>query len=156
MATKKYKFAAEIQAGQGGGAYVIFPYDTEKEFGTKGRVPVKVTLDGAPDTTSLMKWGTPQHFVGVAKAIREKIGKGAGDTIEVVLWKDEAERVVEIPEEFRKRMEKEKLLPFFEKLSFTHRKEYCRWISEAKKEETRQARLVKAIAMLKTGIKTPG
>ncbi|HLQ78079.1 MAG TPA: YdeI/OmpD-associated family protein [Terriglobia bacterium] len=156
MATKKYKFTAEIHAGQGGGAFVIFPYDTEKEFGTKGRVPVKVTLDGVPDTTSLMKWGTPQHFVGVAKAIREKIGKSAGDTIEVILWKDEAERVVEIPEEFRKRMEKEKLLPFFEKLSFTHRKEYCRWISEAKKEETRQARLVKAIAMLKTGIKTPG
>lgn len=156
MATKQYKFSATIQAGSGGGAYVTFPYDTEKEFGTKGRVPVKVILDGVTDTTSLMKWGTPRHFVGVSKAIREKIGKGAGDTIEVVLWKDEAERIVEVPAEFKKRMEKEKLLPFFESLSFTHRKEYCRWISEAKKEETRQARLVKAIEMLKNKIKTPG
>jgi uncharacterized protein YdeI (YjbR/CyaY-like superfamily) len=53
-------------------------------------------------------------------------------------------------------MKTEKLLPFFEKLSYTHRKEYCRWLTEAKKEETRQARLVKAIEMLRKGIKTPG
>ena len=53
-------------------------------------------------------------------------------------------------------MEQEKLLPFFESLSFTHRKEYCRWITEAKKEETRQNRLTKAIEMLRNGVKTPG
>jgi hypothetical protein len=35
---KKYKFKAKIQAGDGGGAYVLFPYDTGKEFGTKGKV----------------------------------------------------------------------------------------------------------------------
>jgi uncharacterized protein YdeI (YjbR/CyaY-like superfamily) len=95
-------------------------------------------------------------MLGVSKAIREQLGKSPGNTIDVVLWKDEVERVVEVPEEFRKRMEKEKLLPFFEKLSYTHRKEYCRWLTEAKKEETRQARLVKAIDMLRKGIKTPG
>ena len=44
--TKKYSFRAEIRAGRGGGAYVEFPYDTEKKFGTKGRVPVMVTIDG--------------------------------------------------------------------------------------------------------------
>jgi uncharacterized protein YdeI (YjbR/CyaY-like superfamily) len=33
---------------------------------------------------------------------------------------------------------------------------YVLWISEAKKEETRSARLTKAIEMLKKGIKTPG
>ena len=69
----KYKFKAKIQAGDGGGAYVIFPYDVEKEFGTKGRVPVKATFDGVPDTVSLMKYGTPEHFVGLHKWIREKI-----------------------------------------------------------------------------------
>ena len=156
MATKKYKFTAEIHSGGGGGAYVLFPYDIEKEFATKGRVPVRATLDGVPETTSLMKYGSPQHMMGVAKAIRESIGKGPGDTIEVVLWKDEVERVVDVPVEFQKRMQKEKLLPFFERLSYTHRKEYCRWLTEAKKEETRQARLVKAIEMLRKGIKTPG
>jgi uncharacterized protein YdeI (YjbR/CyaY-like superfamily) len=41
-------------------------------------------------------------------------------------------------------------------LSYTHRKEYSRWISEAKKEETRQRRLEKAVEMLKKGVKTSG
>jgi hypothetical protein len=36
---KKYKFKAKIEAGDGGGAYVLFPYDTVKEFATKGRCP---------------------------------------------------------------------------------------------------------------------
>ena len=53
-------------------------------------------------------------------------------------------------------LEKERLLPFFEGLSFTHRKEYCRWITEAKKEETRLRRLEKAVEMLRKGVKTPG
>ena len=41
---KKYKFKAKIEAGDAGGAYVLFPYDTEKEFATKGKVPVKATF----------------------------------------------------------------------------------------------------------------
>ncbi len=53
-------------------------------------------------------------------------------------------------------MKKEGLLPFFESLSYTHRKEYCRWVSEAKKEETRAKRLEKAVVMLRDKVKTPG
>jgi uncharacterized protein DUF1905 len=45
---RKYKFKAKIEAGDGGGAYVLFPYDTEKEFATKGKVPVKATFNGVP------------------------------------------------------------------------------------------------------------
>jgi hypothetical protein len=153
---KKYKFKAQIQAVTGGGAGVLFPYDVEQEFGTRGSVPVKATFNGVPYTGSLMNCGTVGHTLGVLKGIREQIGKGPGDTIDVVVWKDEAARTVEIPAEFEKLMKKEELLADFEKLSYTHRKEYCRWITEAKKEETRLRRLEKAIAMLKKGVKTPG
>jgi Bacteriocin-protection, YdeI or OmpD-Associated/Domain of unknown function (DUF1905) len=153
---KKYKFKAKIEAGDGGGAHVLFPYDTEKEFATKGKVPVKATFDGVPYAGSLIKYGHPQHMLGLLKSIREQISKGPGDTIEVVVWKDEAPRVVEIPAAFQTAMKKAGLLDTFEKLSYTHRKEYCRWITEAKKEETRSARLVKSIDMLRKGIKTPG
>jgi len=153
---KKYKFKAEIQAGSGGGAYVIFPYDVEKEFGTKGHVPIKATFNGVPYTGSLAKYGSPQHMLGVAKAIREQIGKIPGDTIEVEVRKDEEIRTVDVPADFQKLLKKGGLLLFFEKLSFTHRKEYCRWITEAKKEETRLRRLEKAIEMLGKGVKTPG
>jgi uncharacterized protein YdeI (YjbR/CyaY-like superfamily) len=40
--------------------------------------------------------------------------------------------------------------------SYTHRKEYRRWITDAKKEETRLKRLRKAFEMLKKGISTCG
>jgi bifunctional DNA-binding transcriptional regulator/antitoxin component of YhaV-PrlF toxin-antitoxin module len=153
---KKYKFKAKIEAGDGGGAYVLFPFDTEKEFGTKGRVPVKATFDSVDYAGSLIKYGNPQHVLGVPKAIRERIGKQPGDMIEVVVWQDDEERTVEVPVQFEKSLRREGLLPFFEKLSYTHRKEYCRWIADAKKEETRRKRLEKAIEMLTSGVKTPG
>ena len=41
---KTYKFKAKIEASDGGEAYVLFPYDTEAEFATRGKVPVKATL----------------------------------------------------------------------------------------------------------------
>src|SRR5579864_1300035 len=153
---KTYTFTARIEAGPGGGAFVFFPYDSAAEFGTRGAVPVKATFDGVGYAGSLMACGGPQHMLGVLKGIRAQIGKGVGDTIEVVVWREEGDRTLDVPEAFAKLMKKEGLLPFFEQLSFTHRKEYCRWISEARKEETRQKRLEKAIGMLRQNVKTPG
>jgi hypothetical protein len=153
---KKYKFKATIIAGIDGGAGVLFPYDLEKEFGTKGSVPVQATLDKAAYRGSLMNCGMSHHTLGVLKGVRERIGKGPGDAIDVVVWKDESERTVTIPPAFKALMKKEGLLAGFEKLSYTHRKEYVRWIEEAKKEETRKNRAVKAVAMLRKGVKTPG
>ena len=63
---------------------------------------------------------------------------------------------VAIPAAFKALLKKEGLLAGFEKLGYTHRKKYVRWIEEAKKEETRQNHMVKAVAMLKKGVKTPG
>lgn len=155
---KKYKFKAVIESAKvgSGGAGVEFPYDIETEFGTRGNVPVQATLDGEPYRGSLMNCGMARHTLGVLKSVRTKIGKGPGDTVEVVVWKDDEVRTVEIPRAFKALLKKEGLLVGFEKLSYTHRKEYCRWIEEAKKEETRQNRMTKAIAMLGKGVKTPG
>ena len=153
---KTYKFTARIEEGGQGGAFLYFPYDVEQEFGTKGRVAVKATIDGVAYTGSLFKYAAPQHVLGVKKEIREEIGKGPGDRVEVVLRKDDDVREVEVPAEFKRLMKKEGLLSFFESLSYTHRKEYCRWIIEAKKEETRARRLEKAVAMLHAKVKTPG
>jgi uncharacterized protein YdeI (YjbR/CyaY-like superfamily) len=44
----------------------------------------------------------------------------------------------------------------FDSLSYTDRKEYARWIAEAKRDETRSRRLAKALEMLRTGVRTPG
>lgn len=156
MAGKKYRFKGKIKPAGMGGTFVLFPHDTEKEFGTKGKVPVKATFDGFPYTGSLTKYGYPQHTLHVPKAIRDQAGKGPGDTLDVVLWKDEAERTLEVPLALAELMKKEGLLPFFESLSYTHRKEYCRWISDAKKQETRTKRLAKAVEMMRAKVKTPG
>ena len=152
---KKYKFKATIQEGDGGGAFVFFPFDVEKEFRTKGKVPVKVTFDNIPDAGSLFRYGYPQHLLGMPKAIRDQLGKKPGTTVEVVLWKDEEPRTIVVPPELLTRLEEEKLVDVFENLSYTHRKEYCRWINEARKAETRESRVTKAIAMLRKGVKTP-
>jgi len=152
---KTYKFKARIEGASGGGACVYFPYDVEKEFGTKGRVPVKVTFDGVPYAGSMIKYGAPQHMLGVLKSIREQIGKGPGDMVDVTIEKDEAERTVEVPAEFEKLLKKEKVWAAFDKLSYTHKKEYTRWITGAKREETRAARLAKSVEMLRSGVKTP-
>ena len=152
---KKYKFKATIESA-GSGACILFPFDVEKEFGTRGQIPVTATFDGVAYTGSMVKYGRPEHMIPILKAIREEIGKGPGDTIDVVIERDESVRTVEIPAEFAALMKREKLLAAFEKLSYTHRKEYCRWITEAKKEETRKSRLTRAIEMLRTGVQTPG
>jgi hypothetical protein len=153
---KQYTFTAKIEPGPGGGAFIVFPYDVEKEFGAKGSVPVKATFDGVPYAGSLMRCGAQQHMLGILKSIRQQTGKQLGDRIEVALWKDEQERTVEVPAPLAVLMKKHGVREFFDSLSYTNRKEYCRWITEAKKEETRAARLEKAIAMLRKGVNTPG
>ena len=153
---KKYRFKATIQPGICGAAGIVFPYDVEQEFGTSARLPVKSTLDGVPYSGSLIKCGAAEHMLGELKAIGEQIGKGPGEIIEVVVWKDEDKRTIDVPAEFKRLMKKEGLLAIFEKLSYSHRKEYCRWIAEAKKEETRSSGMAKSVEMLPGGIKTPG
>jgi Bacteriocin-protection, YdeI or OmpD-Associated/Domain of unknown function (DUF1905) len=153
---RKYSFTARIERGPRGGAFVRFPHDVESEFGIKGTVPVKVICEGFSYTGSLMPCGGRQHVLGILKAIREKAGRQLGDTIRIQLWPDESDRTVEVPSDLAGLMKKHGVRDFFDALSFTHRKEYCRWITEAKKEETRAARLTKSIDMMRRGIRTPG
>ena len=152
---KQYKFTATIEGGDGGGAYVLFPFDVHREFGALGRVPVKAIFDGVPYTGSLFKYGQPLHMLPVLKAIREKTGKDIGEKLEVVLWQDLEERTLDAPEDLAAMMEKEGLRSFFDGLSLTHRREYCRWITDAKREETRTKRLLKAAELMRSGVKTP-
>lgn len=134
---------------------MLFPYDVEEQFGTKGRVPVKATFDGVPYKGSLIKYGNPLHMLPILKAIREQLAKGPGDTVTVELSKDDGLRTLEVPAEFKEAMKTNGVLEFFERLSYTHRKEYCRWVTGAKREATRSQRLQKAVEMLKNGVRTP-
>ncbi len=95
MNKKVYEFDAVIcDAEQKGGAYIVFPYDIRREFG-KGRVKVSACFDGEPYEGSIVNMGVRDedgnvcYILGVLKAIRERIGKQAGDTVRVRLTERE-------------------------------------------------------------------
>ena len=151
--TKKHTFTAIIQNAGGGGAFVEVPFDVEAAFGSK-RPKVKATFEGVPYRGILTRMGTEHHLLIILKEIREKIGKTFGDEVKITVEPDTDPRVIEVPAELKKLFKTEKeAKAFFDKLSYTHQREYVMWINEAKREETRQNRMVKAIEMLKKGQK---
>ncbi len=150
---QKHTFKAIIQNAGGGGAFVEVPFDVEAAFGAK-KPRVKAMIEGVPYRGLLTRMGGPNHMLIILKGIREQIGKSFGDQVKVTVEADTEERVVEIPKDLMKELKKDKqAAAIFEKLSYTHRKEYVRWIEEAKKAETRQNRIMKTIEMLKKGKK---
>jgi hypothetical protein len=140
--------AALIKDDDSGGAGIIIPFDVQEAFGKKGRVPVRCTIDGYPYRGSIFPYGGT-YYIGVVKKIRDAIGKTYGDTVNVVMEVDEEPRIVEVPEDLAQAMAaSEKVKAAFDKLSYSHKREYVEWINEAKKEETRQRRIAKAIEKL--------
>jgi uncharacterized protein YdeI (YjbR/CyaY-like superfamily) len=92
----------------------------------------------------------------ILKALREKIGKQHGDTVTITIEPDSTPRTVELPAGIKTLLNKNKPeKEFFNTLSFSNRKEYVRWVTEAKREETRKARLSKMLIMLKGKKKNP-
>ena len=149
--TKKHTFTAPIQNAGGGGAFVAIPFDVEKAFGSK-RPKVKAMIEGVPYRGILTRMGTEYHMLIILKGIREQIGKTFGDHVKITVEADNEPRVVEIPKDLLKELKKDKdAKAFFDKLAYTHQREYVMWIEEAKRDETRQARIVKTIEMLKQG-----
>jgi hypothetical protein len=153
---KRYKFTARIEEGDGGGAYVLFPFHVETEFGVKGRVPIRASINGISYAGSLSKYGGPRHVLGILKSIRDQIGANIGDEIEIELWKDDTTRTIDVPADFLQALRANGAVGQFENLSYTHRKEYCRWINEAKTEQTRTRRVQNAVGQVRNKAKTAG
>ncbi len=151
--TEKQTFRAEIVDPGGGGAFVRVPFDVEDVYGKK-RVKIKATIDGEPYRGTLVRMGEPCHILIVIKAIREKIGKTFGDEVEVILEEDLEPRLVTVPDDLMEKLADNPLAKdFYEKLSYTHQREYVNWINDAKREETRLRRIAKMIEMLEEGKK---
>jgi|SRR5215208_1800868 len=149
--TKKQTFKTVIQNAGGGGAFVEVPFDVEAAFGSK-RPKVKAMIEGVPYRGILTRMGTEYHMLIILKGIREQIGKTFGDEVTITVEPDTKPRVIEVPKDLLKELKKDKeAQAFFDKLSYTHQKEYVTWITEARKEETRQNRIVKTVEMLKKG-----
>lgn len=131
-------------------AYVEFPHDVQQEFGTKGQVKVVALFDGIEYRGSLARMGHHCHVLGMTKEIRRAIGKNPGDTVHVVLRKDDEPRAVELPLALAAALANEpEAMAFFESLSYTHKKEYAVWIADAKRPETMERRVRQAVDLLK-------
>ena len=150
------KFKAVIkQHSDINAAYVEFPFSTEDLFGKKGQVKIKAVFDGKVEYRgSLAKMGGTCHMLGLTQAVRKELGKGFGDEVEISLWEDKEKRIVEIPEDVQDVFDAHPdAFALYEKMSYTHRKEYMRWITDAKKPETRENRKLKMIEMILAGKK---
>jgi hypothetical protein len=149
---KEYKFEAVIlKPDKVDSGYIEFPFDVFKEFGKRGQVKVKAYFDGYEYRGSLVKMGTQCHIIGLNQQVRNAINKKPGDMVQVVIVEDTEKRTVEIPEDLLTAFSEIKEARIaFDKLSFTHQREYVEWISSAKKQETRSSRINKCLEMLMT------
>jgi uncharacterized protein YdeI (YjbR/CyaY-like superfamily) len=92
--------------------------------------------------------------MAVNKAMREGAKARAGEVVEVVMEPDDEPRVITPPEDFMRALKANKRAEArWEKLSYTHRKEYVKAIEEAKKPETRLRRIERAVDELSVGKK---
>lgn len=137
-------------------AYIEFPFSVENIFGKKGQVKVKVVFDDKITYRgSLAKMDKNRHILGITQQIRKELGKTFGDIVKVNLTKDTDERLVEIPKDVSEILNQNTdIQKIFNQLSYTQKKEYIRWINEAKKPETRQNRKNKLLEILREKIKS--
>jgi hypothetical protein len=157
MPEKLLRFRAKIDGKEAGVVAAITPpVDVPQMFGTRGRVPVRGTINGFPFRSSLMPCGGP-HMMPVNKALCRGAGAKPGDMVEVVLERDDEVRSVEPPAELKQELARsKKAQERWEKLAFTHKKEMANCILEAKQEQTKKRRLAKVMDVLKTGAKWTG
>ncbi len=153
--TPEHEFDAVLELeSENGGVYFLVPFAVADVYGTRGQLPVRVTIDGFPYQGSLFPIGDGTHGLIVIRQVRGAIGKTWGHTVHVRLAHDKAPRQVEMPEDFAEALlltpgAREK----FALLSYSHQREYVRWVEGAKKDDSRRKRVVEAAEMIAAGKK---
>lgn len=143
-------FRAPIRpSGRGGGGHLVdVPAEVVEALGGKGRIPVTATFDGVPYRGSIVRMGGGA-VLGVQKSIMADAGVAVGDLLTVVVRNDEAPREVEVPDDLAEVLARNGAArAAFESLSFSHKREYVRSVTEAKRPETRARRIELTIEQL--------
>jgi bacteriocin resistance YdeI/OmpD-like protein/uncharacterized protein DUF1905 len=115
------------------------------------RFPVVATVNGYTWRTTVTRM-RGEFLLGLNRAVRQEAGVEAGDTVDVNVELDTTPREVDVPHALANALaEDSEARVGFDRLAYTHRKEYARWINEAKRDETRERRLAQALEMLRQG-----
>jgi len=132
--------------------YIPLTIDVEKTFGKK-RFKAKIWYNDILYRGLIAKYAGG-YFLMINKTIRAQLNKKEGDIVNVKIEEDFEERIVDLPTVLVDFFNRENLLKsVFDKLSYTHQKEYVQWITSAKREETLQNRLIKLKEMLEEKLK---
>ena len=98
------RFRALVERGEGSVCAIQIDFDVEQAFGRRGRVPVRGTLNGAPFRGSLFPMGGC-HFMVVNRHLRAAAGVSGGETVPVLMERDDEPRTIEAPAEGLLRVE---------------------------------------------------
>ena len=114
--------------------------------------PVVVTIGDRTARLRLARMGG-KNLIGFSKVARAELGVELGDEFDVIIAPDADERTVDVPDVLAAALDADPVArAAFDGLSYTRRKEIARSIAEAKQDATRQRRLEKALADLRTAL----
>ncbi|HZN22297.1 MAG TPA: YdeI/OmpD-associated family protein [Gaiellaceae bacterium] len=148
MAAKR--FSVELERVQKTATMFRVPFDLEEAFG-RARPPVKVTIRSHTWRTTPGVYGGVGHIV-VSRAVKAATGVDAGDRVRVTMELDTEPRTVEVPRDLRAALDREpESARAFDRMSFTHRREYVEWVEEAKRPETRARRVAGTVERVREG-----
>jgi hypothetical protein len=148
------KFRATVELGGKTATGIEVPDDVVAALGQGSRPPVTVTVGGHSYRTTVARMGG-RFLVPLSAENRTAAGVAAGDEVDVGIEPDTAAREVEVPADLTEALARDDAArAAFDGLSYTHRKEWVRWVEEAKKADTRATRLAKTVEALRAGKRT--
>lgn len=144
-----FEFDCEIKQLEGKIKWSVmyFPYPAIEHFGTKGNIPVCITVDGHKFDHTLLP-SKNGHYLVYNEFIKNAVGKQIGDTVHITLEKDTKERKYVVPTHIEKELQEKGVLEYFLKQPDYLKREQVNYIEIAKKEETKVSRLMKLIEQL--------
>ncbi|MBY9079332.1 YdeI/OmpD-associated family protein [Paenibacillus sp. CGMCC 1.18879] len=145
-----YEFDSEIKMLEGKMKWkvVYFPYSVKEIFSTNGKVPVQIIADGHEFEHTLLPSKNGHYFV-YNEFIRRAVHKELGDILHVILKKVEENRTIVVPDYITQKLEDHHILDTFLIQPDYIKREQINYIEIAKKEETKNNRILALINKLK-------
>ena len=144
------QFSAELERAGKTSARLRVPLDLKELYG-RARPPLRVTIRGHTWRTTPGVYGGVA-YIGLNRDVRNAAGVDAGDRVQVTMQLDTEPRTVGLPDDLRAALEGDPVAhAAFDKLSFTHRREYVEWVEDAKRPETRTRRIAATVAGAREG-----